>query len=510
MSTPALLVPVLELWRQVLPVAELQQDTHFYLAGGDSLQLVRLLLRVHEQLGVRLQLQDISSFSTPRKMALACASQGAAVKHLAELSLPPPSSAGFVASSSQLGLWWSEQQAGNNGLYNSALAVSLTGQLQVTLLAAAVNALLQQFPLLTSGLAVDVATRRLMVRPAACLPALGAEGEMPLQVLQAYLADWTATPFELQHQMFRCRLLRHAPQQHTLLLCLHHCVADGWSGGVLLQQLANSYRELCRDPHWQPAHIDHAFASHCEQQQRWLGSEDCRQRLGWWSQYLCGADAAARLLPWAPTAALWPYTLQHLDWPLPDPLRQQLPAVCISLECTPFSLLATALAVALQRAGSGTRPLIGFPFAGRQNLQFEQSIGCYMQLLPLWLDAADDTPWPVLLQRNNAAVQDVLAHAVPLPQLVQQLRPKLLGDGNAWFDVVLALQNFPLPTCDWSPLTASWQSVPATHGQYTLKLEITAGYIRIEYASALVDPALVKQLLLTMQQVLTVLVSCSE
>ena len=508
MSTPVLLRQVLELWRQVLPAAVLQPDTHFFLAGGDSLQLARLLLRVQEQLGIRLRLEDISSFSTPRKMAQLCASNTSAAEGMAALSLPPLPAAGFVANSSQQGIWWSEQQAGNNGLYNSAIAVSLSGELQVTALAAAIKSLLQQFPLLAAGLAVDVTSRKLMVRASACPPELGKIHELSPQLLTSHVADWAAMAFELQREVFRCRLLRHGEQHHTLLLCVHHCVADGWSGGVLLQQLAHNYRELCRDPHWQPQQVDNAFAYHCQQQQRWLASADCQQHLLWWEQYLRDADAVSRQLPWKPAAMHWPYVLQRQTWPLPEALLQQLPSACMHRGCTPFSLLATAVAVALQRVGSSDRPLIGFPYAGRQNLQYEQSIGCYMQLLPLWLEASEETPWPTLLQRNHAAVQEVLLHAVPLPKLVQQLRPALLEDGNAWFDVVLALQNFPLAKGDWSPLTAGCQSVPPTHGQYALKLEFAAGQVCVEYASAVVDPAVLQHLLLTMQQVLTVLVTC--
>ena len=505
MTTPDLLQQVLQLWQQVLPAASLQPDTHFFLAGGDSLQLARLLLRVQQQLGVSLRLQDIGDFSTPLRMARVCASTAGAAAATETRSPEQPVPTTFLASSSQQGLWWSEQQAGDVGLYQSVLAITLQGELQVPLLAAAIDLLLDSFPLLAAGLAIDTANRRLMVRPASAQPRLGSTIVLAPESIDAYIAKWATHPLELSREVFRCQLLQQATLHHTLLLCVHHCVADGWSGGVLLQQLLRNYRGLCVDSGWQPAEVDHAFACYCEQQQYWRGTAEYRKRLDWWQQYLRDADKASRQLPWQPVASHWPYELQRIDRMLPDTLLRQLPMTCMTLACTPFSLFATALAVALHAAGSGSRPLIGFPFAGRTGLQQEQSIGCYMQLLPLWLDAATDCPLHALVQRNHATVQAVLAHALPLPDLVERLRPSALADGNAWFDVVLALQNFPLAACDWSPLAARCRIVPATHGQYALKLEIAGDRISVEYAGALVDPALPGKLLQKFEQVLAAL-----
>ena len=49
-------------------------------------------------------------------------------------------------------------------------------------------------------------------------------------------------PFDLaQGPLMRGRLVRLAADEHVLLLTLHHIVSDGWSMGVLLDELGRLY-----------------------------------------------------------------------------------------------------------------------------------------------------------------------------------------------------------------------------------------------------------------------------
>ncbi|MEK8169693.1 condensation domain-containing protein [Streptomyces sp. M19] len=39
-------------------------------------------------------------------------------------------------------------------------------------------------------------------------------------------------------------LFRLGPEDHLILLSVHHAVTDGWSNGVLAQSLSDCYRDL--------------------------------------------------------------------------------------------------------------------------------------------------------------------------------------------------------------------------------------------------------------------------
>ena len=62
-------------------------------------------------------------------------------------------------------------------------------------------------------------------------------------VLQSLLSEEAEGPFELScGPLLRVTLLRLAPQEHVLLLNMHHIVSDGWSFGVLLRELSVIYQ----------------------------------------------------------------------------------------------------------------------------------------------------------------------------------------------------------------------------------------------------------------------------
>ncbi|WP_371823628.1 condensation domain-containing protein, partial [Myxococcus sp. CA056] len=52
-------------------------------------------------------------------------------------------------------------------------------------------------------------------------------------------------PFDLEHgPLLRTALLKLGEQEHVLLLCMHHIIADGWSVDVLVREVAEVHSAL--------------------------------------------------------------------------------------------------------------------------------------------------------------------------------------------------------------------------------------------------------------------------
>ncbi len=498
----SLLPRVCELWCEILGQPTIDPDQHFFLAGGDSLQMTRLLMRLQAQWGVELQMAQLWQFSTPRKMAWCC-SEEIVQMHCQQ---PEPattwSTSDFPASCSQQGLWLSELQADNNGLYNSGVLLQLRGPLVLAVLEQALNALRWQFPLLHSCLQPDTGGRHLrVIIPPHQEVALQAE-QLQQDALHSAATSLLAQPFELGLGLWRCRLYRHADDCHSLLLCAHHCLIDGWSGAVLLQQLALAYNALLADPHWAPAWVDIAFASYCWRQQQYLCSDTHADNLLWWKGRLARVSPLPPALPWQAGAEHWPYRLRSSHWAWPPTQLQVLLARCADSEVTLFAALVTALACALAAVSGQQEQVIAFPVAGRSLAEEEHSVGCYMNLLPIHLVLDPHETLHQLLLRVQQEATLAQAHAAPWQSLVQALRPPLLADGNAWTEVVLALQNFPARTGIFAGLSCEQQALPSPYGQHVLKFEVcvtAAGLqVQVDYAEAVLPAAVVEQLVTSM------------
>ena len=72
-----------------------------------------------------------------------------------------------------------------------------------------------------------------------------AAGDARPEVIEELAAEIFRAPFELvQGPLYRVVDLRRASDDHVLVFAIHHAIADGWSLGVLVQDLFAAYIEV--------------------------------------------------------------------------------------------------------------------------------------------------------------------------------------------------------------------------------------------------------------------------
>lgn len=512
---------VLAIWREVLErtSAEVGADSNFFLCGGDSLDLTRVLVRVRERLGVTLDQREVGTFSTPRRMARCCADAGSgrmrAPASLAaaggnaarprirqEQATNGPRSGGspgsFVCSAGQQALWLAEQLGGGCGLYNTAGAIHFNGALQVPVLARALGSLLLRHEVLRCSLRYEPGMRRLVAdvappRDVTLEPEPATALVRDAAALRQRLLDLASQPFDLVHgPLWRFRLLRVAADRWSLLFCLHHAVTDGWSGSVLLRNLAEAYRGLARDAAWRLPQIDTEFRRWSQRQQSASDAD-----IVWWRDYLAGAD---RLASWPQTGtACWPFTMAVEADALPSYVHREVHNLARSRQLRPAALFLAALRLAVLELGGIRELCIGMPVNLRDGSAQDAAVGYFVNLLVLRerVDGADEGIAQVL------AVQRALDEALrrrtaPFAELVRQLKPVPLPSGNAWCDVLFAYQNLPHVEPDFGDVQARFEPLTMPRGQHPLKVEVLCGSnghaLRVEYARECLAPGDVRTL----------------
>lgn len=506
---------LLGIWREVLVGAapHLDADSNFFLNGGDSLDLARVLVRVRERLGVELELRAPQEFSTPRKMARRCAlampGHGQLRPVRPDASSPAREGAGrcYPCSSGQRALWIAEQMADSCGLYNTAVALHMSGPLQVPVLARALGMLLLRHEVLRSRLRPDLGARQLVasIDPAhdVVLEPHRAEPAM----LRQCLLDAAALPFVLDRgALWRFRLFTTGPASWTLLLCLHHMVTDGWSGSVLLGQLAAAYNALLRNQPWQAQPRDGEFAQWCLRQAAPAAAD-----LGWWRAYLDGAD---RLRSWPATGALrWPFAMECEQAVLTQDLAARIAHTMRALGLPPSALFLTALRLVLAQCAGLRELCIGVPANIRDSSAQEAAVGYFVNLLVTRATLAEDKDPRAALYCVHDSLGAALRHrAVPFATLAHAIRPALLPSGNAWCDVLFAFQNLPHANPRLDGLHTRVEALPLPYGQHPLKLEVLclpAGYAcRLEYARASLTASAARALLAALQDQVEGLLAC--
>ncbi|HEX7243518.1 MAG TPA: condensation domain-containing protein, partial [Longimicrobiaceae bacterium] len=206
----------------------------------------------------------------------------------------------FPLSFAQQRLWFLHQLDPASPLYNMFSASRLHGPLDAAALGRALAEIVRRHEALRTGFAAEGGEPVQVIAPPGSwrLEAedLGGPGaaEREAEVQRRVHAEATR-PFDLAGPLFRARLLRVGPEEHVLLLCVHHIVSDGWSMEVLVRELDALYTAFLRgEPSPLPG-LPLQYADFAVWQRERLRGPGLEAHLAFWREQLAGAPAVLEL-----------------------------------------------------------------------------------------------------------------------------------------------------------------------------------------------------------------------
>jgi amino acid adenylation domain-containing protein len=484
-------------WEELLGSERVGLDDDFFALGGHSLLATQVASRLRRELGVELPLRTL--FAAPTVAALAReveAARRAAAGEPSLLPIPPipPTSRGprpdglveVPASFAQERMWFLDQLGPGSAAYNVAGAVRLSGALSVAALTASFAGIVARHETLrtTFRAGAQGPVQRGPEGPVQII-APGAPPALPLADLSGLplarregeahrlVAAEAARPFDLARgPLLRVGLLRLAPagNEYLLLLTLHHAVADGWSLGVLVRELAAFYEAaLAGRPAALPA-LPVQYADFALWQRRWLIGEELARQLAWWRERLAGAPALLELPTDRPRPAVQRQRGGAVPVVLPGELVLRLSALGRESQATLFMVLLAGFAALLGRLSGSVDLVVGSPVANRRRVEVEGLIGFFVNTLALRADLSGDPGFGALLARVREVTLGAYVHQdLPFERLVEELAPQRSLGHSPVFQVALALQNAPLPPLALPGLAL--EPLPAAAG--TAKFDLT-------------------------------------
>ena len=107
--------------------------------------------------------------------------------------------------------------------------------------------------------------------------------------LRAEQEAWT--PFDMTRApLFRTRLLRLGPDDHVLLLILHHIIVDGWSIGIFFEEVSELYSAFAAGRQAQLPEPALQFSDFARWQRRWCTTDSATRQFAYWKEHLRGAS----------------------------------------------------------------------------------------------------------------------------------------------------------------------------------------------------------------------------
>ena len=382
-------------------------------------------------------------------------------------------------SFAQQRLWFLDQLSPGNRAYNLFEALRITGPLDASALEKSLAAILQRHEALrtTFGTLEDQPVQIIAPAPEFTLPVVDLE-DLPesrrSEEAHRLAVAEAQRPFDLTRDlMLRPVLLRLSPQDHVLLIALHHIAADGWSLGVLYRDLTAFYQTFTQGAP-PPPELPIQYADFAVWQRRRTRSEVLESELAWWKKQLAGAPDVLELPTDRPRPAVQTFHGSQHWSTLPAALAQNLKTLSRQQGVTLFMTLQAAFTTLLRRYTRQTDIVLGAPMADRTPVETEDLIGLFVNTLVLRTDLFGNPTFAELLQRVRAGTLGAYAHqALPFELLVKELKPERSISHMLLFQAAFVLQSAPSHLFDPPGLSSTRADVDNNTAKFDLTLSIT-------------------------------------
>jgi len=320
---------------------------------------------------------------------------------------------------------WSSVQMGDdaNRAYNESSTIEFDGSLDRPALEKALRHVIQRHPALRSTFSEDGAEQYFHPAPEVIeLPVLRAPQFASLRV------EGTGVAFDLTNgPLVRMQLVALGPERHALIFTAHHMVCDGWSFGMIVDELSKSYTAFRagRIPMLPPPLSFADYARDLRSQGAGSGDRE------YWVAQFETVPAPLELPADRPRPPLKSYAGAMETHVLDAELFTRLKKAAPDLGGTMFVTLLSVFATLMQRLSGQEDLVVGVPSAGQTLAGCDELVGHCLNFLPLRMKCPADQSFASFAQATRQNVLDAydhqnytfgsLVHALKLPRDVSRL-----------------------------------------------------------------------------------------
>lgn len=254
--------------------------------------------------------------------------------------------------------------------YNEMMAMNLRGPLNLFALHATLQQLVQRHEVLRTTFSADGEKQH-----------IAASMNLPLPVTT--LADFSQVtpwmqqelqrPFDLERgPLVRAHLLKLTEQHYVFVLTFHHIIIDGWSVGILLNELGTMYASFClRRPHQLPATLQYRDYLRWQEQQGPAMQEAER----YWLQQFAQGFPILQLPTDHARPKVKTYRGARKSVIIPAELGRELKKLSARKNCSFFSLLLGLFSLFLHQTSGQDDLVVGIPVAGQMAMDGGDFLG---------------------------------------------------------------------------------------------------------------------------------------
>ena len=379
---------ILAIWKHVLSHDSIGVTDNFFALGGNSLNIMALLTRIHKELDVRLPLGDMFKHRTVESQAKLV--QDAVSAEFSRIP-PAPQQEFYPLSPAQQRLYILQQMDPAGTSYNTPQALEFKAEPDIERLENTFHRLLARHQILRTSFHLIDGRPLQKIHPS-----------VPFAIETESYSDGEAAidkflrPFSLDEAPpLRVGLLRGGDGTDILVVDMHHIITDGMSQRLLIKDFLELYagRTL---PELDIQYRDYVVWNAGEERQ-----ETIARQQEFWMDTLSGELPRINFPTDFPRPKVQSALGGCYKFFIRKETKDRLQRLAAQMDVTLYMLLLTVFNIFLSKTGNQQDILVGTPVSGRRHADLESMMGLFVNTLVMRNRVQRNESFAALLQETK-------------------------------------------------------------------------------------------------------------
>ena len=441
------------IWATVLQIEQVGIHDNFFALGGDSLLATEVLAHIHNTLLLDVEVSCIFEAPTVAEMAqhLEMLVDCGQARRLSS-AIPRSTQEGWApASIAQERLCALQHALPDIPFLNILYALRLTSSFDVAVLERSINEIVRRHEILRTTFDVEEGRHAQVIAPQLTVP-LRFEDLHGLPESKMETAGHRLIQEEALHSfdlargpLMRARLLRLAEREHLLLISLHQSICDGWSLGVLVEELTALYDAFSAGQQTPLAPLPIQYTDFARWQRQWRSYPEIGAQLAYWREQLHDPLPEIKLASARPRGTIDDLRTARREVTLPPRLSEALKRFSQEEGGTLFMALIAAFKTLLHLYVAEEDVRVATLVANRNRPGSEHLIGPLVNTVILRTNLGGDPSPREVMRRVRATALAAFAHQeLPFEELVETLEEERGVKPETLSKMMIWLQNAAL------------------------------------------------------------------
>ena len=414
--------------------------------GMDSLKAVELAHKIENMLNISIHMSDFFDESSICELAGILQERLSKTDVTAENAFQE-SEAEQPLSRGQKALWLIHQLQPKNPAYYIVRAMRICGEVNIPALEKAFQGLVDRHAALRTTFTIcnGEPVQKISQRDRVCF-SLESASLWSEKLLREKMYEAATLPFDLERgPLFRVNLFERPVGEYTMLLSIHHLVADFWSLAILVNELGLLYSAELQGRKAELPLIRENYHDYIRWQEKMLSGHEGEKIGEYWKQQLSGELPVLNLSTDRPRLPVQTYNGRTISFDIHSETLQSIKGVAANTGSSLYMVLLAAFQVLLHRYIGQDDILIGSPAAGREKAGFSNTVGYFTNPLVMRARFFKGQTFIEFLKEVRKTVVDAYRYQnYPFATLVENLRPDRDPSRSPVFQVMFTLQKAQL------------------------------------------------------------------